>query len=78
MFYVNIKEECLSLLRERTVECLTPPDFEELPKSIVFAIVKEEDLNIREVELFDVVARWAGHQCALRDLEVNGNYMRQV
>lgn len=75
---INIKEECLSLLRERTVESLAPPDFEELPQSTVLAIVQEEDLNIRELELFNAVGRWAEHQCALRDVEVNGNNMRQV
>lgn len=66
------------MLEERTVESLASPDFEELPKSTVLDIVKEEDLNIRELELFNAVARWDGHQCALRDVEVNGNNMRKV
>ena len=28
------------------------------------SIVKDEALNINELELFDAVVRWAGHQCA--------------
>jgi len=42
------------------------------------SIVKEDTLNISELELFDAVKRWARHQCTQRGLEINGTHMREV
>jgi len=57
---------------------LASSDFEDAQESTVLAIVKEEVLNIREVELFDAVIRWAKRQCAQNELEINGSNLRQV
>ncbi len=77
MIFVT-QAKCLSLLREQTIESLTPPDFEELSEATVMSIVKDEAMNISELKLFDTVVRWAGYQCAQRDLQMNGANMRQV
>ena len=53
-------------------------DFEGVSESTLLAIVKEKVLYITELELFDAVKRWAGRQCAQRELEINGTNMRQV
>ena len=66
------------MLQDRTMECLTASDFEDAHESTVLTIVKEGALNIRELELFDAVIRWAKHQCTERNLEINGTNMRQV
>lgn len=73
-----LKAKCVSLLREQTAESLASPDFEDLPKSTVLSIVNDEWLGISELNMFDCVVRWAGYQCTLRDLEINGTNMRQV
>ena len=65
-------------MREKTVECLAPPDFEELSKSTLLSIVKDEAMNISELNLFDAVVRWTRFHCAQRALENNGTNMRQV
>lgn len=54
------------------------PDFEEISESTLLAIVKEKVLSVSELELFEAVKRWAGRQCAQRELEINGTNMRQV
>jgi len=56
----------------------TYSDFEDLSESMLLSIVKEEALNIRELELFDAVKRWAGRQCTQKELEINGTNMREV
>jgi len=66
------------MLRDRTLECLDASAFEDVHESTVLAIVKEDALHIRELELFDGVIRWAKHQCFQRDLEINGMNMRLV
>jgi len=66
------------MLRERTKESLTSSDLEDLSESTMLSIVKEEALNIREVELFDAVVRWAKRQCSEQELEINGTNMRKV
>ena len=52
--------------------------FEYAHESTVLVVVKEVGLNIRELELFDAVKRWARHQCAQSGLEINGTHMREV
>ena len=66
------------LLREQTREVFIHPDFEELSESTLLSIVKEDTLNISELELFDAVKRWARYQCTQRGLEINGTHMREV
>ena len=53
-------------------------DFEDANESTVLAILKEEALNIRELELFDAVMRWAKRQCVQNDLAISGTNLRQV
>jgi len=53
-------------------------DFEDADESTVLSIVKQESLNIRELELFDAVIRWAKIQCIQKELEPNGTNLRQV
>jgi len=66
------------LLRERTRESVGHSDFEDLSEWTLLSIMKEESLNIREVELFDAVVRWAKRQCTQRELEFNQENAREV
>ncbi len=65
-------------MRERTRQSLGHSDFEEITESTLLIIVKEDLLDISEVELFDAAKRWASRQCSQRDLEITGTNMRQV
>ncbi len=76
--YILFQLKCWRMLRERTKESLTSSDLEDLSESTMLSIVKEEALNIREVELFDAVVRWAKRQCNEKELEINGTNMRKV
>jgi len=60
------------------MDCLASPDLEDVNESTMNSIMKNDALNIRELELFDAVVRWANRQCFNRDLEINGTNMRQV
>ena len=60
------------------MDCLASSDLEDANESTVLAIVKDDELNIRELEMFSAVVRWANRQCFNRDLEINGPNMRQV
>ncbi len=66
------------MLQDRTLECLAASGFQDAHESTVLTIVKEGALNIRELELFDAVIRWAKRQCTERNQEINGTNMRQV
>ena len=82
IFYIDLiyllKTKCLSLLREKTREVLVDPDFEDLSESTVLSIVKDDALNINELELFDAVIRWAKIQCTRREYEIKRTTMRHV
>ena len=66
------------MLREQTWQSLGHSDFEEIADSTLLIIVKEDLLDISEVELFEAAKRWASHQCIQRDMEITGTNMRQV
>lgn len=68
----------MSVLRERTSQSLGHNNFEDIGESTLLTIMKEELLDISEVELFDATKRWASRQCILREIEVTGSNMRQV
>ena len=80
LIFINpfIQAKCLFMLREWTHRCLASSDFEDVHESMVLAIVKEETMSIRELDLFDAVVHWAKQQCVQNDLEINGTNLRQV
>ncbi len=66
------------MLRKQTRQSLGHKKFEDIAESTLLIIMKEEVLDISEVELFDAAKRWASRQCILRELEVTGSNLRQV
>ena len=66
------------MIRCQTMECLFHPEFENITESTLVILVKEDDLDISEIDLFEAVKRWGTKECARREMDVNGPMLRQV
>ncbi len=68
----------MNLIRCRTKESFSNPEFEEISESTLLILVKDNDLDISESELFQAVKRWGTKECLRREIEINNTNMRQV
>ena len=59
----DLEDRCWKVISTRTKETVTCREFESLDRFLVESIVKKDGLNIKEVELFQAVDRWATEEC---------------
>ena len=69
----------MNLIECQTTECLSNSDFEDLTKTTLVLLGKNDGLAIREVRLFAAVMRWAVKEFQRREMDSNNGYnLRQV
>jgi len=74
----DLKDRCWKVIEEQTEETLKSDEFVTVERSLVETVVKSEVLNVREVELFTAVDRWAREQSKKQGITPNGSSKRQV
>ena len=62
----------------QTGKALTSDEFITIEKLLVQSVVKKEELNVKEVELFKAVNRWATKECERQGLSPDGNVKRRI
>ena len=70
--------QCWYLIDKRTEEVLKSSDFLTIEKSLLEQLVKRNSLNIKEVELFKAVDRWAEKECQRQNLTADAPAKRQI
>ena len=55
----DLEERCWEVLETHTENAVTSEEFVTLERSLVDSVVKRERLNVKEVDLFKAVDRWA-------------------
>ena len=55
----DLENRCWEVVEVQTEEALASDDFVVIERSLVESVVKREKLNVKEVELFKAVDRWA-------------------
>ena len=55
----DLEERCWKVIKIQTADVVTSSDFDTLERSLIESIVKMDGLNIKEVELFKAIDRWA-------------------
>ena len=55
----DLEDQCCKVIEMHTEEALTSNDFVVAERSLLEPVVKREKLNVKEVELFKAVDRWA-------------------
>ena len=74
----DLEERCWSVIDRHTEEAVTSDDFVTLERSIVESVVKRERLNVKEVDLFKAVDRWANRAVERQGLTPDGKVKRKV
>lgn len=67
-----------NLIEEHTDEAVTSEEFVTVERSVLESVVKREELNVTEVELYKAVDRWATEEVQRRGLTPDGETKRRI
>ena len=73
-----LETQCWEVIEVHTEEALTSDDFVATERSLVESVVKREKLNVKEVELFMAVDRWAEKKIEEQGIVTDGNAKRRI
>ena len=74
----DLQDRCWKLIEEQTEEAVTSDEFVTIKRSLVETVVKREVLNVKEVELFKAVDRWATAQSKRQGITPDGESKRRI
>ena len=66
------------MIEKQTEEAVTSDEFVTVERSVVEAVVKRERLNVKEVELFKAVDRWATKESERQGITLDSDAKRQI
>ena len=74
----GLEDRCWEVIEKQTEEAVTSDEFVTLERSLVESVVKREVLNIKEVELFKAVDRWAIKESERQGITPDGDAKRRI
>ena len=74
----DLEDRCWKVIEEQTEEALKSDEFVTVERSLVETVVEREVLNVKEVELFKAVDRWATEQSQRRGITPDGESKRLI
>ena len=74
----DLENRCWEVIEMHTEEAVTSDDFVMIERSLVESVVKREKLNVKEVELFKAVNRWAEKKIENQGIASDGNAKRAM
>ena len=74
----DLENRCWTVIEMYTEEAVTSDDFVVIDRSLVESVVKRENLNVKEVELFKAVDRWAEKNIEKQGIASDGNAKRAI
>ncbi|XP_044184944.1 BTB/POZ domain-containing protein 6-like [Acropora millepora] len=74
----DLENQCWKVIEMHTEEAVTSDDFVVIDRSLVESVVKSEKLNVKEVELFKAVNRWAEKKIENQGIASDGNAKRAI
>ena len=74
----DLLDQCWKVIEKETEEAVKSDGFVTIERSVLEELVKKETLNIKEVELFKAVDRWAGKACEKQGLVAEGSVKRRI
>lgn len=72
----HLLDHCWKLIDRQTKVALESA--ESIERSVLEALVERDTLNIKEIDLFTAVSRWATNECGKQGLEADGIVKRRV
>ena len=74
----DLEERCWEVIEAQTENALTSEEFVTLERSVVESVVKRERLNVKEVDLFKAVDRWATKDVERQGVTPDGKVKRRL
>ena len=74
----NLEDRCWEVIEKQTEEAVTSDEFVTNERSVVESVVKREKLNVKEVELFKAVDRWATKESERQGTSRDGDEKRRI
>ena len=74
----DLEDRCWEVVEVHTEEALASDDFVVAERSLVESVVKREKLNVKEVELFKAVNRWAEKKIGEQGVTSDSNAKRII
>ncbi|XP_022810558.1 BTB/POZ domain-containing protein 6-like [Stylophora pistillata] len=74
----DLEDRCWKVIKEQTDEVVASDEFVTIERSFVESVVKREELNVEEVELFKAVDRWATKECERQGVTSDGETKRRL
>ena len=74
----DLEDRCWKVIEMKTEEAVMSDEFVTLERSIVESLVKRETLNVKEVELFKAVDRWATEESERQGKTPDGGVKRGI
>ena len=74
----DLEDRCWELIEKHTEEAVTSDEFVTLERSLVESVVKRETLDVKEVELFKAVDRWAKRESERQGITPDGGVKRRI
>ena len=74
----DLEDRCLEVIEKQTKKAVTSDEFVTVERSLVETVVKREVLNVKEVELFKAVDRWAREQSKRQGITPDGESKRRI
>ena len=74
----DLENRCWEVVELHTEKALASDDFVVIERSLVESVVKREKLNVKEVELFKAVNRWAEKKIENQGIGSDGNAKRRI
>jgi len=74
----DVLDHCWKVIENKTEEAVKTDGFVTIERSVLEELVEKDSLNIKEVELFKAVDRWAGKQCEKQGLVAEGSVKRRI
>ena len=74
----DLEDRCWAVIEKQTEEAVSSEEFVTLEKSLVESLVKREVLNIKEVELFKAVDRWASKEMDRQGITSDSEAKRRI
>ena len=74
----DLEDRCWEVIEKQTEEAVTSDEFVTVERTVVEAVVKRERLNVKEVELFKAVDRWATKESERQGIALDSDAKRQI
>ena len=74
----ELQKKCWEVVCSQTHKAVTSDNFNNVSKQTVDHLLKQETLDVKEVELFKAVLKWSDHECKRKGLEATGENKRAI